>query len=217
MRMVFLGPPGAGKGTQAKMLRERYGLVHISTGDMIRERIATGTPTGLKAKPYAVRGELVPDAIMVEMVSERLGEPDCQTGFLLDGFPRTRVQAEALDRALAATARVLDAVVLLEVDDDEVVRRLSGRRTCRSCNQNYHVPSMPPKVAGKCDRCDGDLFQREDDRPETIRKRLAVFHGQTAEVAGYYEGKELVRRVLAVGSVEEIQRRIRDTLRDIQG
>ncbi|MBI3465279.1 MAG: nucleoside monophosphate kinase, partial [Planctomycetes bacterium] len=157
MRLVFLGPPGAGKGTQAKLLREHYDIVHISTGDMIRERIAAATPTGVKARPYAERGELVPDPLMVEMVSERLGEPDCQAGFLLDGFPRTRVQAEALDRTLASTARPLDAVLLLQVDDEEVVERLSGRRTCRVCKEIYQVRSKPPRVDGKCDRCQGDL------------------------------------------------------------
>lgn len=215
--MVFLGPPGAGKGTQAELLREHYGIVHISTGDMIRERIAAATPTGLKAKPFAERGALVPDAIMVEMVTERLGEPDCSPGFLLDGFPRTRGQAEALDPALAATGRTLDAVVLMEVADEEVVQRLSGRRTCRRCHHSCNVVSLPPRVAGACDRCGGELFQRQDDRPETIRNRLDAYHKQTEEVVPYYETKGMVRRVSAVGSVDEIQQSIRDALHEFQG
>ena len=212
MRLVFLGPPGSGKGTQAKLLREVYPLVHISTGDMIRERMAAATPTGLKAKPYYDRGELVPDAIIIEMVLERLADPDCRAGFVLDGFPRTELQASALDERLAAQAMPLNAAVLLVVEDDEIVRRLSGRRICSDCQQAYHVLFLPPNVQDRCDRCGGRLVQREDDRPEAIRMRLGVFHHQTAEVGRYYRARGLLRVVPGMGPVAEVQRRIRDAI-----
>jgi adenylate kinase len=212
MRVVLIGPPGAGKGTQAPLLCGRLGIVHISTGDMIRERIASATSTELKAKPYVDRGELVPDAIIVEMVSERIGEPDCTAGFLLDGFPRTPAQAAALDRSLASLGKTLSAVLIV-VEDEEVVRRLSGRRTCPVCKENYHVESLPSKIDGKCDRCGGDLTQREDDRAETIRKRLAEYHQKTAPVLEYYKAKGILRSVSGMGTVEEIHRRILAALR----
>jgi adenylate kinase len=208
MRLVFMGPPGAGKGTQAKLLREHFRISHISTGDMIRERIAAGTPTGCKAKPYVERGELVPDAIMVEMVSERLAESDCGAGFLLDGFPRTSAQAATLDASLAVMAKQLDAVVLLTADDDEVVRRLSGRWTCGNvtCGAIFRSESLPPNR--RCDRCDALLVQRPDDQPDTIRRRLGVYHKQTAEVAPYYESKGILREVSGTGAVDEVHKRV---------
>jgi adenylate kinase len=214
MRLVFLGPPGAGKGTQAKLLREHFRISHISTGDMIRERMAGGTPTGRRAKPFVDAGELVPDPIMVEMVSERLGEPDCDTGFLLDGFPRTSAQAAALDRSLAAMGKQLDAVLLLTADDGEVVRRLSGRRTCGNvaCGANYHVEWLPPKSPGRCDRCGEPLLQRPDDQAETIRRRLSIYHKQTAEVGQYYGEKGILRQVSGTGTVDEVHKRILKTL-----
>jgi adenylate kinase len=215
MRLVFMGPPGAGKGTQAKSLCEFLAIAHVSTGDMIRDRIRSGTPTGLKAKPYVESGGLVPDTIMVDMAGERLAEPDCATGFLLDGFPRTRAQAEALDRTLAGLGKQLDAVILLEVPDDEVVTRLSGRRTCSNsaCQANYHVVTIRPREEGKCDQCGSALVQRPDDRPEAIRTRLDNYHRQTAEVATYYDASALVRRVAGLGAPDEVQRRIREAIR----
>jgi adenylate kinase len=214
MRLVFLGPPGAGKGTQAKLLWEHYCIAHVSTGDMIRERIALGTPSGLKAKPYYERGELLPDPIMVAMVFERLGEQDCEPGFLLDGFPRTQAQALALDGFLADHRRALDAVIMLEVAEEELVRRLSGRRTCSRCQASYHLLFRPPQQEGICDRCQGALVQREDDRPETIRRRLAVYHRQTAELVPYYQSKGLLRIIPGLGSVDEVRHRIRAALGD---
>ena len=206
--------PGAGKGTQAKLLHEHFRIVHISTGDMIRERIRSGTPTGLKAEPYVACGDLVPDAIMVDMVIERLGEPDARAGFLLDGFPRTQAQAEALDRSLAAAGHTLDAVIVLDVPDDTVVDRLSGRRTCGNpnCQANYHVRTIPPKIEGKCDRCGSTLLQRDDDKPEAIRRRLQQYHRQTEEVAKYYGTRGVVSKVSGVGSVEMVHQRLREVL-----
>jgi adenylate kinase len=212
MRLVFLGPPGSGKGTQAKMLRDAYGLVHVSTGNMIREAMATGTPTGAKAKAFYDRGALVPDPIIVEMVVERIAQPNCRSGFLLDGFPRTRTQAVALERALDAAGQALDAAMLLQVEGEEIVRRLSGRRICSNCNEPYHIVFLPPRVEGQCDRCGHPLIQREDDRADTIRRRLRVYHRQTEEVAGYYREKRLLRVIPGMGSVEEIQARIREAL-----
>jgi adenylate kinase len=216
MRLVFIGPPGAGKGTQAKMLRDHYKIAHISTGDMLRDRIATGTPTGLKARPFVESGGLVPDGIIVEMVVERLAEPDCSTGFLFDGFPRTLAQAAALDDTLRTTGQDLDAVVLLDVDDDELVRRLGSRWTCGNtdCRAVYNLVTQPPKLAGKCDRCGNSLIQREDDKPETIRTRLQKYHQQTAPVVEYYRQQGLLRTVPGTGTVDEIQRNIRASLGD---
>src|SRR5262245_5816052 len=182
MRLIFIGPPGAGKGTQSKLLRDHYRIAHISSGDMLRERIALATPTGLRAKPYIDRGDLVPDSLMVEMVLERLGDSDAAGGFLLDGFPRTLEQAKALDDALKTHERKLDAVLLLDVEEEELVRRLSGRWTCSNCGAVYNLPAQPPRQAGRCDRCGSTLVQREDDKPETIRTRLRKYHQKTAKV-----------------------------------
>ena len=216
MRLVFIGPPGAGKGTQAKLLRDYYRIAHISTGDMLRDRIAAGTPTGLKAKPFVESGDLVPDGIMVQMVTERLADPDCSAGFLLDGFPRTVAQAVALDQALQTIRQDVDAVVLLEVTDEELVGRLSSRWTCSNsdCRMVFNVVSQPPRVVGQCYVCGHPLTQREDDRPETIRTRLQKYQQQTAPVVQYYRKKQLLRMVSGKGNVDEIQRNIRAALGD---
>jgi adenylate kinase len=211
MRLVFIGPPGAGKGTQANLLRDHYHIAHISTGEMLRERIAASTSTGLKAKPYIDRGDLVPDSLMVEMVSERLGEADASIGFVLDGFPRTLHQAQALESALQGQRRKLDAVLLLEVDEEELVGRIGGRWTCPNpdCGAVYHLPAHPPRVAGRCDRCGTELLQRQDDRPDTIRKRLRAYYKKTAPVIEFYRGTGLLRTISGQGSVQDIHAKIR--------
>ncbi len=212
MRLILLGPPGAGKGTQAKLISSACDVAHISTGDMLRERIAAGTPTGKQAKPYYDRGELVPDPIMVAMVRERLEELDCRNGFLLDGFPRTVGQAQALDEALARAGQAIELVLQIEVSDDELVHRLSGRRICQQCGKNYHLQFMPPKEADKCDNCGATLILRKDDQPETVRQRLAVYHAQTEPVAEHYRAKNLLVTVDGRKSVEEVSKRIRQLI-----
>lgn len=196
MRLILIGPPGAGKGTQAANLVARYGLRHISTGDILREARGAGTPLGLAAKEYMDRGELVPDDVVIGLVRERLARPDVQaSGFLLDGFPRTVVQAEALDAILAELAAPLTAVVELLVDPEILVRRLSLRRTCRACGAVYHLESRPPRVAGVCDECQGEVYQRSDDEEGTIRNRLAVYKAQTVPLIDYYARRGLLLTV----------------------
>jgi adenylate kinase len=204
MRLVFLGPPGAGKGTQAKVIAEEKGIPHISTGDILREAVAKGTELGLKAKAHMDAGGLVPDDLVVAMVAERLSRPDCKPGFILDGFPRTIAQGEALEKNLGTRKEKLDAVVYFKVNDEQVVGRLSGRRTCRQCKEGFHVEFMPPKVAGKCDKCGGELYQRDDDKPETIRERLKVYYAQTADLIEYYRKRGLLKEVDASQSPAEV-------------
>ena len=194
MNVVFLGPPGAGKGTQAKAICEKFGVPHISTGDILREAVAEGSDLGLEAKSYMDSGGLVPDDLVVSMVAERLGRDDCAEGFVLDGFPRTIAQAEALEETLETNNMRVDCVVFFEVDDEQVVGRLSGRRTCRQCGENYHLSFMPPTEKGICDKCGGELYQRDDDRAETVRERLSVYYAQTADVVTYYDERGLLKR-----------------------
>jgi adenylate kinase len=201
MRAILIGPPGAGKGTQAKVITERFGIPQISTGDMLRAHKAKGTPLGLKAAEYMSKGALVPDEVVIGMAEERLKEADAQNGYLFDGFPRTVAQAEALDAMLARIGAKLDAVVLMEVPDDSVVERISGRRTDRRSGQIYHLKYNPPPP-------DADLEQRADDREETVRDRLRVYHGQTAPLVPYYEGRGLLRRVDGVGELGAITERV---------
>ncbi len=208
MRLILLGPPGAGKGTQAKRLIERYGIPQISTGDILRAAVREGTELGRKAKQYMDAGQLVPDEVVIGIIRERLKEADCARGFILDGFPRTVPQAEALKGVLAELGQALDHVVSIEVPDEDLVERLTGRRTCRGCGAMYHVRFSPPKQDGVCDRCGGELYQRDDDREDTIRARLKVYHDQTAPLVAFYEGEGLLRRVDGVGSVDEIYGRI---------
>lgn len=186
MKLILLGPPGAGKGTQAKMLTERFAIPQIATGDILRGAVQAGTPLGLQAKAFMDAGALVPDKVVIGIVRERLQQEDCHQGFILDGFPRTVAQADALQGNLAALGRQLDRVVSLTVDADALVERLTGRRTCRGCGRGYHVAFDPPQRADRCDACGGELFQRDDDREETIRKRLAVYAQQTAPLIEYY-------------------------------
>ena len=197
LRLILLGPPGAGKGSQAAVLCERYGFPHISTGDMFREAYKKRTPLGVKAHDeYWGRGELVPDDITMGLVRERLSREDCRkAGFLLDGFPRTLPQAEGLDRLLEEMETALDRVFYMKTSKEVILQRLGGRRVCRNCGATYHVVNMPPKTEGRCDVCGGELYQRPDDREETILKRLAVYEEQTAPLIGYYERKGLLSTV----------------------
>ena len=207
MRIVLFGPPGAGKGTQASLLSEKFGAAHISTGDILREAVANKTEVGLKAKGYMDKGELVPDEVVIAIAKEKLISIGDQ-GFIFDGFPRTIAQAKALDGALGELGKPLDAVVNLQVDDEELVRRLSGRRVCPSCGEPYHINSKAPTVDGKCDKCGGDLVHRADDQPDAIRNRLKVYNEQTSPVLGYYESAGVLRNITAVGGIQDILGRI---------
>jgi adenylate kinase len=204
MRLVFLGAPGAGKGTQAKRLVEKYGIPQISTGDLLRAAVAAGTALGKEAKSYMDRGELVPDSVVLGMVKERLSQDDCKKGFILDGFPRNVAQAEALDKMLAEMNMPLDIALNLDVPFDDLMKRLTGRRTCKSCGQMYNVYYSPSKVEGKCDKCGGELFQRDDDKEETIKKRLDVYRAQTEPLIDYYSKKGILKSVSGTGSIDEI-------------
>lgn len=203
--LVFLGPPGAGKGTQAAELARRRGVPHVSTGDLLRGAVKADSPLGRQARGYLDRGRLVPDEVVVGMVRERLDRSDARKGFILDGFPRTVAQAEALDRELTSRGRRLRAVVLFELQDDEVLERLGGRLTCTSCGAMYHLRHEPPSQEGICDRCGGGLEVREDDRPGTVRRRLEEYREKTAPLVAYYQGRGILRRVDASGPIEEVR------------
>jgi adenylate kinase len=214
VRLVLVGPPGAGKGTQAQFIAEHVGVPKISTGDIFRANVSEGTPLGLQAKEYMDRGDLVPDEVTIDMVRNRLQEKDAIEGFLLDGFPRTVPQAETLDDILRETADTkLDVVLELVVDSDEVIRRLSGRRTCRKCNHIWHVDFDPPQVQGICDIDGGELFQRDDDKAETIANRLDVYEEQTAPLIAYYAGRGVLVGIDATGPVDDVTLRAIDALR----
>ena len=208
--IILLGLPGAGKGTQAKRLAEQFSIPQISTGDMLRSAIKNGTELGLKAKSVMDAGGLVQDDIVVGIVKERLIEPDCEKGFILDGFPRTIPQAVALD---AVARELIRFILLLEVDRDEITERLCGRRTCVSCNAMYHLKFVPSKVEGKCDKCGSCLIQRDDDKEETIKKRLDSYEKSTAPLLEYYGNTGKVRKIMATGDVDEIYGRIVEILR----
>ena len=214
MRLVLVGPPGAGKGTQAQFIAEYASVPKISTGDIFRANVSGGTPLGLKAKEYMDRGDLVPDGVTIDMVRDRLQAADAVKGFLLDGFPRTVPQAEVLDDMLQdASGAKLDVVLELVVDDDEVIRRLSGRRTCRSCHHVWHVDFDPPAEAGRCDLDGGELYQRDDDKAETIANRLAVYAESTAPLVSYYADRGLLVGIDATGPVDDVTQRAIDALR----
>ncbi len=208
MNIIFLGPPGAGKGTQAKVLIEKFNIPQISTGDMLRENVAKGTELGMKAKEYMEKGQLVPDEIILSMVKERLSQPDAQKGFILDGFPRTVAQAEALDKILEEMGKKIEYVLALIVPDEELVIRLTGRRTCKKCGMMYHIKFKPPKEEGKCDVCGGELYQRPDDNEETVRNRLKVYHEATAPLLDYYKKKEVLFEVDGSKTIEEITQQL---------
>ncbi|AFM27873.1 adenylate kinase [Desulfomonile tiedjei] len=215
MRIVLLGGPGSGKGTQAKKLTDTLGVPQISTGDIFRAAVKEGTPMGLKAKGYMEQGELVPDDVVIGVVEERLTKPDLDKGYMLDGFPRTVGQAEALDKILAGQSKGIDHVVLVDVPDEELVKRLSGRRTCKNseCGRMYHVMFNPPKKEGICDACGSELYQRADDSEATIRERLGVYNSQTAPLIDYYDRKGLLRKVEGVGPIDEIFASIQKVLK----
>jgi len=217
MRLIFLGPPGCGKGTQAQRIVEKHRIPQISTGDLLRQAVREKTKLGREAKNFMDRGELVPDQVVVGMVQERLLANDCKGGFLLDGFPRTVAQAEALDQSLRDMKLKLDAVISIEVPDSEVVKRLAGRRTCRKCGAMFHVIFSPARNQGLCDKCGGELYQRDDDQEDTIQARLEVYHRQTAPLIEYYGRQKLVRPVSGQGSIDDITGRIQQALGDRTG
>jgi len=212
MNLILLGAPGSGKGTQAKFLVQKYSIPQISTGDILREEVKSGTVLGLKAKEYMDKGQLVPDEVVVGMVEERVKKGDCTTGFILDGFPRTVAQADALEGTLQRMKKALSRVILVNVDEDELVKRLTGRRVCEKCGAGYHVIFDPPKQEGVCDKCQGKLYQRDDDKESTIRNRLKVYNNQTAPLIEYYQKKQLLSVVDGMGSIEEIFGRISKAL-----
>jgi adenylate kinase len=215
MRIVLLGGPGSGKGTQAKKLVDKLGIPQISTGDIFRAALKEGTPMGLKAKTYMDKGELVPDDVVIGVVEERLAKPDLDKGYMLDGFPRTLAQAEALDKIIVSQGKSINHAILVDVPDEELVARLSGRRTCRNsdCGKMYHVMFNPPKRDGICDACGSELYQRDDDSEATIRERLTVYNKQTSPLIDYYDKKQLLRRVAGVGPIDEIFASIQKVLK----
>lgn len=212
MKIILMGPPGAGKGTQAEKLVELYQIPHISTGDMFRKAQKDGTELGLRAKEYMEQGQLVPDEVTVGIVRERLAEADCKDGFLLDGFPRTVQQADALDGILKDLGMALDRVINIEVDKAFLVDRLTGRRVCRTCGATFHVVNKAPKVEGVCDKCGGELYQRNDDKIETVSNRLDVYAAQTAPLIEYYQSKGVMSSIDGSKSMEDVLADIRSAL-----
>lgn len=204
MRIVLLGAPGAGKGTQAKKIIEKYPIPQISTGDLLRAAVAAGSPLGKEAKSYMDKGELVPDSVVLGMVKERLGQDDCKKGYILDGFPRNTKQAETLDEMLASLSLPLTAALSVDVPFDDLMKRLTGRRTCKACGQMYNIYFNRPAKENACDKCGGELFQRDDDKEDTIRKRLEVYNSQTAPLIDYYGKKGILKSVSGTGSIDDI-------------
>ena len=212
MRIVLLGAPGAGKGTQAKILIEKYGMPQISTGDLLRAAVSAGTALGKEAKSYMDKGELVPDSVVLGMVEERLKQDDCKKGYILDGFPRNTAQAEALDKMLAALNMSLTAALSVDVPFEDLMKRLTGRRTCKGCGQMYNIFFKAPAKEGVCDKCSGELFQRDDDKEATIKKRLEVYTAQTEPLIGYYKSKGIVKTVSGTGSIDDIFKKVTEAL-----
>ena len=195
MKIIMLGAPGAGKGTQAQMICDKYNVPHISTGDLFRSNIKNGTELGKKAKEYMDKGQLVPDELTVQLLLDRVANEDCKDGYVLDGFPRTIPQADVLDKELTKLSDKIDYAIDVEVPDENIVRRMSGRRACLKCGATYHVEHIPPKQEGICDRCGSELVQRDDDKPETVQNRLSVYHEQTQPLITYYDSKNILKTV----------------------
>jgi adenylate kinase len=208
MNLIIIGPPGSGKGTQGKLIAERYHIPQISTGDILREAVRDGSALGVQASTSMTKGELVPDEVVVGIIEDRLAKGDCGKGFLLDGFPRTVAQADALERMLGKRGMAIEYVINIEVEVEELIGRLKGRRTCRRCGAMYHLLFNPPKQEGICDQCEGSLYQRDDDKEQTIRSRLEVYSQQTGRVIQYYASKGLVRSVNGFGHIDDIFHRI---------
>lgn len=212
-RVIFLGPPGAGKGTQASRLAREWGVPQVATGDMLREAAQNGTRLGLEAQQYMKRGALVPDEVVIGLVDERLGQADAATGWVLDGFPRTVAQAEALGQLLRRRGQELDRAIFFQVSKDELLRRLTGRRVCRKCGTVFHQVFNPPAVAGRCDRCGGELYQRDDDAESAVVHRLEVYANQTAPLLDYYRDRHMLTEVRGEGAVDEVATGVRQGLR----
>lgn len=210
--LILLGGPGAGKGTQAKKLVEHYKIPQISTGDILRAAVKAGTELGKTAKKHMDAGELVPDSVVIGIIEERLKEPDTKNGYILDGFPRTIAQAKALDEILQKLGSQVDHVISIEVPDEELVNRLAGRWTCKNCGQMYHEKNKPPKKKGVCDECGGELYQRDDDKIETIKERLKTYHAQTSPLIDYYKNKNLLRPIDGRGGIEDIFSKIKQVV-----
>ncbi len=204
--IILLGAPGAGKGTQAAVLSQKLGIAHVASGDLFRQAQNSGTELGNLVKSYMERGELVPDEVVIKLILERIASPDCAKGFILDGFPRTLEQAEALEQALRENNSGIDKVVYIKVSKEELIRRLSGRLICRNCQAPYHVTDNPPRVPGKCDRCGGELYQRPDDAEETVRRRIEVYLNQTTPLIDYYANKGKLVEVNGEQNVEEVSK-----------
>lgn len=216
MRIVFLAPPGAGKGTQGALICQHYGIVQLSTGEILRKNKGDGTELGEKAKAYMDKGDLVPDDLMIEMIKTELDKEIYSKGYILDGFPRTVPQAEALDTILSNFNQNINAVIILKVNKEELIRRLSARRTCRTCGKTFHLIFDPPEKSNQCDNCGGELYQRIDDRPETILNRLKIFHDRTSPLINYYGKKGLVSTVKGTGKTSEVFERIEEILDPIK-
>lgn len=213
MKLVLLGPPGAGKGTQASVLCKEYNLLHMSTGDLLREAVKNNTDQGIKAKAYMDRGDLVPDEIVAAMITEKLKKADVSSGFMLDGFPRTKKQAEILDKALIELAMPLDMVVYFATKEATILKRLTGRRICRACGRIFHIINIPPKKKDICDSCGGELYQRSDDKEETILNRINVYNSQTKDLIDYYQAKNILKQVSGDMDVNELFAELKDTFK----
>ncbi|WP_026521227.1 adenylate kinase [Butyrivibrio sp. VCB2001] len=204
MKIIMLGAPGAGKGTQAKMIAEKFDIPHISTGDIFRANIKNGTELGKKAKEYMDKGQLVPDELTVEILLDRVAADDCKNGYVLDGFPRTIPQADVLDKELTKLGDKVDFAINVDVPDENIVRRMSGRRACLKCGATYHIEHIPPKKEGICDKCGSELVQRDDDKPETVQNRLSVYHEQTQPLIDYYNKKNILKSVDGTKDMQEV-------------